>query len=204
MRKNPGASLVDLGDGVGCIELHSKKNAIGEDIVRMVTQTLRPDSDAVRNFEAFVITRRRRQFLGRRQPDAAAAERPGRGVGRGRPDDPRLPADDADHQILPAPGRGGAVRHVPRRRGRDRLHAVARQAHAELYMGLVETGVGLLPGGGGCKEMTLRAIDSAGAARMQRRAAAASALRNDRDGEGSTSAVEARRLGFLTPAIASP
>ena len=54
--KNPGASLVDLGDGVACLELHSKKNAIGEDIVRLVTETLRPDGDAVRNFEAFVIS----------------------------------------------------------------------------------------------------------------------------------------------------
>ncbi len=55
VRENPGASLVDLGDGVACLELHSKKNAIGEDIVRMITETLRADGDAVRNFEAFVI-----------------------------------------------------------------------------------------------------------------------------------------------------
>ena len=41
----------------------------------------------------------------------------------------------------------------------------ARQPHAELYMGLVEVGVGLLPGGGGCKEMLLRAVDSAAAIR---------------------------------------
>ena len=41
VRHNPGASLVDLGDGVACLELHSKKNAIGEDIVRLVTETLR-------------------------------------------------------------------------------------------------------------------------------------------------------------------
>ena len=55
VRHNPGASLVDLCDGVACLELHSKKNAIGEDIVRLVTETLRSDGDAVRNFEAFVI-----------------------------------------------------------------------------------------------------------------------------------------------------
>ena len=41
------------------------------------------------------------------------------------------------------------------------LHAAARQPHAELYTGLVEVGVGLLPGGGGCKEMLLRAVDGA-------------------------------------------
>ena len=45
------------------------------------------------------------------------------------------------------------------------LHAAARQPHAELYTGLVEVGVGLLPGGGGCKEMLLRAVDSAAASR---------------------------------------
>ena len=42
------------------------------------------------------------------------------------------------------------------------LHAAARQPHAELYAGLVEVGVGLLPGGGGCKEMLLRAVDQRG------------------------------------------
>ncbi len=39
------------------------------------------------------------------------------------------------------------------------LHGARRQVHAELYMGLVETGVGLLPAGGGCKEMTLKAVE---------------------------------------------
>ncbi len=51
------------------------------------------------------------------------------------------------------------------------LHAAARQPHAELYMGLVEVGVGLLPGGGGCKEMLLRAVDSC-ASRFARMVAA--------------------------------
>src|SRR5205809_2118548 len=50
------------------------------------------------------------------------------------------------------------------------LHAAARQPHAELYMGLVEVGVGLLPGGGGCKEMLLRAGDSAALIRLGGRA----------------------------------
>jgi 3-hydroxyacyl-CoA dehydrogenase len=62
----------------------------------------------------------------------------------------------AAHQVLPAAGGGGAVRILPGRRGGDGAARRPRQAHAELYMGLVETGVGLLPAGGGCKEMTLR------------------------------------------------
>ena len=116
VRENPGASLVDLGDGVACIELHSKKNAIGEDIVRMITETLRPDGEAVRNFEAFVITGDRRPVLGGRQPDAASARRAGRGVGRRRHDGARLPAHDHDHQVLPAARGGRALRLLPRRR----------------------------------------------------------------------------------------
>jgi 3-hydroxyacyl-CoA dehydrogenase len=87
------------------------------------------------------------------------------------------------------------------------MHAAARQPHAELYMGLVETGVGLLPAGGGCREFTLRSV------------AAGNSIRPDARGEGielfealqktvdtmamakvSTSAVEARGLGFMTQA----
>src|SRR6202011_6125510 len=89
------------------------------------------------------------------------------------------------------------------------LHAAARQPHAELYMGLVETGVGLIPGGGGCKEMVLESIE------------AGTSIRPDARGEGveifealkknfetiamakvSTSAAEAHGLGFLRPSDA--
>jgi 3-hydroxyacyl-CoA dehydrogenase len=85
------------------------------------------------------------------------------------------------------------------------LHGAARQPHAELYMGLVEVGVGLLPGGGGCKEMLLRAIDSASTIRpggrgesvelmeAMKRAFEAIAM-----AKVSTSAQEARSLGLLT------
>jgi 3-hydroxyacyl-CoA dehydrogenase len=55
VKKNAGASLVDLGDGVGCIEFHSKMNSLGADIIQLITQTLKPGGpgDA---FDAFVIT----------------------------------------------------------------------------------------------------------------------------------------------------
>ena len=71
------------------------------------------------------------------------------------------------------------------------LHSAARQPHAELYMGLVETGVGLVPGGGGCKEMTLRAIDEAAEPARRRRSQfrrvagpPEASLRSDRHGQG--------------------
>ena len=55
VKKNSGASLVDLGDGVGCIEFHSKMNTLGGDIVQFVSQTLNPGG-AGDDFESFVIT----------------------------------------------------------------------------------------------------------------------------------------------------
>jgi hypothetical protein len=51
---------------------------VGEDIVRLVTETLAPDGDGVRHFEAFVLASDAGALFGRRQPDATAAERPGR------------------------------------------------------------------------------------------------------------------------------
>src|SRR5437763_1716359 len=85
------------------------------------------------------------------------------------------------------------------------LHATARQPHAELYTGLVEVGVGLLPGGGGCKEMLLRAVDSAASIRKDGRGesvelmeAIKKAFETVATAKVATSAHEARGLGFLS------
>jgi 3-hydroxyacyl-CoA dehydrogenase len=90
------------------------------------------------------------------------------------------------------------------------LHAAVRQPHAELYTGLVEVGVGLLPGGGGCKEMLLRAVDGAASARGGKISGDAlvgsvemlegmkRAFETIATARVATSAHEARALGFLT------
>jgi len=62
VRSNAGASLVDLGDGIGCIELHSLKNAIGGDVLALASAVLNPDSEAVRDFAGFVIASDRENF----------------------------------------------------------------------------------------------------------------------------------------------
>jgi 3-hydroxyacyl-CoA dehydrogenase len=91
------------------------------------------------------------------------------------------------------------------------LHAARRQPHAETYIGLVETGVGLIPAGGGTKEMLLRAIDSAISlappdprdppSRFAQSAELATAVKRAFESialaKASTSAVEARSLGML-------
>jgi 3-hydroxyacyl-CoA dehydrogenase len=85
------------------------------------------------------------------------------------------------------------------------LHAPARQSHAELYTGLVEVGVGLIPGGGGCKEMLLRALDSANSIRPGGRGESVELLEAMKRAfetiamaKVATSAHEARGLGFLS------
>ena len=84
VRGKSGASLVDLGEGIGCIELHSMKNAIGGDVGALTASILRPDSDAVRDFSGFVLTGDRDNFsVGANLMQLLLAARGGR-LGRSR------------------------------------------------------------------------------------------------------------------------
>ena len=206
VKQNPGVSLVDLGDSVACLELHSKKNAIGEDIVRLVTEALRPDSETVRNFEAFVISGDADNFsVGANLMQLLLAIQEGEWeeIGRAIQGFQRMNTaiKFCPRPVVVAPFGmclGGGAEMA--------LHASKREAYAELYIGLVETGVGLVPGGGGCKEMTLHAVDAATAIHGNARAESVElmdALRRAFEtvalAKVSTSAAEARRLGFLSP-----
>jgi 3-hydroxyacyl-CoA dehydrogenase len=161
IRKNAGASLVDIGEGIACIELHSKKNAIGDDIVSLITQTLHSDSEHVRNFRGFVISGDASDFsvganlmqllLAMQEGDWDEVDLAVRAFQRMTASIKFCP-----RPVIAAPFNlclGGGVEIS--------LHAVARQPSAELYMGLVEAGVGLVPAGGGTKEMALHAVDAA-------------------------------------------
>jgi 3-hydroxyacyl-CoA dehydrogenase len=207
VRHNPGASLVDLGDGVACLELHSKKNAVGEDIIRLVTETFAPGSSAVRDFEAFVIGSDAEHFsvgANLMQLLLSAQEEEW---------------DDVDLAIRAFQRMTGAIKFCPRPvvvapysfclggGAEIAIHGARRHAHAELYMGLVETGVGVVPAGGGCKEMLLRALDVVAAVHGTTRNESPEllgALRRTFEtiamAKVSTSAVEARHLGMLLPA----
>jgi 3-hydroxyacyl-CoA dehydrogenase len=207
VRHNPGASLIDLGDGVACLELHSRKNAVGEDIVRFVTETFAPGSAAVRDFEAFVVSGDAEHFsvgANLMQLLMSAQEEEW---------------DDVDFAVRAFQRMTAAIKFCPRPvvvapysfclggGAEIAIHAARRQAHAELYMGLVETGVGVVPAGGGCKEMLLRALDVVtavhGAARSES-PELLGALRRTFEtiamAKVSTSAVEARQIGMLLPA----
>jgi 3-hydroxyacyl-CoA dehydrogenase len=213
VKKNSGASLIDLGDGVACIEFHSKMNSLGSDIVSLITQTLKPNGpgDAGDAFDAFVIANDATNFsvganlmllLMSVQEDEW---------------------DDVDLAIRQFQGMTQAIKFSPKPvvvapfglclgGGTEiSLHAAARQPHAELYAGLVEVGVGLLPGGGGCKEMLLRAVDSASASRgkvsgealagsVEMMEALKKAFETIATAKVATSAHEARGLGFISDA----
>ncbi|MDE1175061.1 MAG: 3-hydroxyacyl-CoA dehydrogenase NAD-binding domain-containing protein [Edaphobacter sp.] len=207
VKKNSGASVVDIGDGVAAIELHSKMNALGGDIVSLITQTLKPSSEQSASFAAFVITGDSGNFsVGANLMQLLLA------VQDGEWDEVDLMVRSFQNMtqaikfstrpVVVAPYGmclGGGVEIS--------LHAAARQAHAELYMGLVEAGVGLIPGGGGCKEMLLRSIESGTSIRPDARGESVEifeAIKKNFETLAkaivSTSAQDAKRLGFLRPA----
>ena len=204
VKKNSGASLVDLGDGVGCIQFHSKMNALGADIISLILQTLKPGGPGD-GFDAFVISNDAQNFsVGANLMLLLMSVQ-------------EEEWDEVDMGIRQFQGMTQAIKFSPKPvvsapfgltlgGGCEiSLHAASRQPHAELYMGLVEVGVGLLPGGGGCKEMLLRAVDSAASIRPDGRGesvevmeAMKKAFETIATGKVGTSAEEARGLGFLS------
>jgi 3-hydroxyacyl-CoA dehydrogenase len=203
VKKNSGASLVDLGDGVACIEFHSKMNTIGSDIVQLISQTLKPGGPGD-SFDAFVITNDASNFsVGANLMLLLMSIQ-------------EEEWDDVDLAIRTFQGMTQAIKFSPKPvvaapfgltlgGGTEiSLHAPGLQPHAELYMGLVEVGVGLLPGAGGCKEMLLRAVDSAESIRPGGRGESVELMEAMKKifetiatAKVSTSAHEARGLGFL-------
>jgi 3-hydroxyacyl-CoA dehydrogenase len=155
VEKNSGASVIDLGDGVFCLEFHTKMNAIGNEILSMVQKaTKRAEEDGV----GLVIANNGNVFSAGANLALLAMA-----VAEGAYDDinaiirsfqksmmavkySRVPVVAAPHGLA----LGGGCEIC--------LHADAMNPHAETYMGLVEIGVGLLPAGGGTKEMAVRAI----------------------------------------------
>ncbi len=196
VRKNSGASLIDLDDGVLCLEFHSKMNTIGADTVAMIHAGLKALDE---HFDALVIGNQAPNFcVGANLmlllvsiqegewDDVHQAVRAFQGV--------NMALKYAPKPVVAAPfglTLGGGTEIC--------LHCARVRAAAETYMGLVEFGVGLIPGGGGAKEMLLRAMD---------------AVPEDPDADPfayvkevfetigmakvSTSAPEARKLGYLT------
>jgi len=156
VRKNAGASLVDLGDGVLAVEFHSKMNAIGGDTIQMLHAGVK---EATTNFNALVVGTDAPNFsVGANLMLLLIEAQEGNW-------------DEIDVMIRAFQNATQALRFadvpvVVATAGMTLgggceigLHADRVQAAAESYIGLVETGVGLIPGGGGTKEMLARAVE---------------------------------------------
>jgi len=193
VRKNPGASLVDIGDGVLCCEFHSKMNAIGGDTLQMLHAGVK---EAAANFRALVV--------GNDAPNFSA----GANLMLLLLEAQEGNWDEVDMMVRSFQGATMALKYAPvpvvvapaglvLGGGCEIvLHGDRVQAAAETYMGLVEVGVGLIPAGGGTKEMLARAMEDAqpGVDPLPYVQRVFEAIGF---GRTSTSAPDARRIGYL-------
>ncbi len=182
VKKNSGASLIDIGDGVLLCEFHSKMNAIGDDVIAMINAGI---TETEKNFEAMVIGNQGENFsVGANLMlvllAAQEAEWDELNVAIQRFQKCSMNIKYAPKPVVVAPfgfAFGGGCEIV--------LHGSRVQASAETYIGLVEVGVGVIPAGGGCKELLARGIEPRKAFEMIGMAKVA------------TSAAEARDMGLL-------
>jgi 3-hydroxyacyl-CoA dehydrogenase len=192
--RNAGASVLDLGDGVFCLEFHSKMNAIGGDTLAMVHRAVKR---AEAEGQGLVVANHGTNFsVGANLALLAMAAAEGDFDEIGLTVSAfqkammalkyaRVPVVAAPHQMA----LGGGCETC--------LHADAIVAHAETYMGLVEIGVGLLPAGGGTKEMAIRAIALADQYETDPMPFIVKGFTNIAMAKVSTSAAEMGPLGYL-------
>lgn len=188
------SSILDMGDGVFCLEFHSKMNSIGPEILGMI---LRAVARAERDGVGLVVGNQGAAFsAGANLLVLAMAllERKFAQIGEVVSAFQRatMALKYAKVPVVAAPfnlALGGACEIA--------LHADAVNAHAETYMGLVEVGVGILPAAGGCKEMTVRSVELAEQYQTDVSPFLFKAFENIGMAKVSTSAAELFDLGYM-------
>lgn len=188
---NSSASLWDIGDGVTCLEVHTKMNSIDENVLSMIEKTVRLVPKA---HKALVIYNDGAQFsvganLGLALFAANTALWPMIEGLVGQGQKAYMGLKYAPFPVVAAPAGmalGGGCEMV--------LHADAVQAHAETYIGLVEAGVGIIPGWGGCKELLSRFANNGVGGPIP---PLAKAFETIGMAKVATSAFEAQAFGFL-------
>jgi 3-hydroxyacyl-CoA dehydrogenase len=195
IERNSGASLIDLGDGVVCCEFHAKMNAIGADLIAMLHKGLKRLN---LDFDAMVIANQAVNFsvganLMLMLVAAQEQEWDELHMGVKQFQNVNLALKYAPKPVIAAPqgmALGGGCEIS--------LHSAKIQAAVEAYIGLVETGVGLIPGGGGTKEMLIRANEhAAGGLDLDLFHALKPVFEAIAMAKVGTSAEESRALGFL-------
>ncbi len=191
---NAAASLLDLDEGILGLELHGKLNIIGSDTIVMLQRGLEL---AARHYDGLVI--------GTRAADFSA----GANIALILIEAEEGEWDELDRALRAFQAVNRAIRYAPlpvivAPRGRTLgggaeicLAAPRRQPLTETYIGLVETGIGLIPAGGGSTAMARAAAERAGGTHADRFAFFEAALQNIGLARVATSAAEARALGYL-------
>ena len=198
--ENKEARLRDIGDGVLCLEFCGKMNTLGPGVLEMVARSI--DRVSKGNYAGLVLGNDDPRTFSAGANLAAAAGAAASGDWKSIEANVRAFQDAvmsirrAPFPVVSAPfglTLGGGVEFS--------LHADRIQAHAELYMGLVEVGVGIIPSGCGTKELlfrfteALKPYEEADPFEAAKRAFKLIAL-----AQMSGSAQEARKMGFLRPA----
>ncbi|MBI2827870.1 MAG: enoyl-CoA hydratase/isomerase family protein [Acidobacteria bacterium] len=195
-KKNAGASLVDLGDGVLCVEFHSKMNIVGVDTIQMLQTGVR---EASRSFAALVVGNDAPNFsaganlmlvlLEAREENWEEIDLMIRAFQQ-----TTMALRYADAPVVVAPAGltlGGGCEIA--------LHGDRVQAAADTFMGLVEVGVGLIPAAGGTKEMVARAAEGMPPGTSDYLPPIQRAFETVAFAKVSSSAPDAQRLGYLRP-----
>jgi 3-hydroxyacyl-CoA dehydrogenase len=194
--RNDSASLLDLGDGVLCFEIHARGNSVDAAVVEMGNEALKrlEEEDS---WVGLVIGNEGRNFsVGANLGEVAEGVQRNELVRVGESVDAfqnlLMGFRFASKPVVAAPhgqtlGGGAEIA----------LHADRVVAAGETYMGLVETGVGLIPAGGGTKEMVRRVVSSAMHTRAPSLPYVQEVFQNIAQAKVSTSALEAQEMGFL-------
>ena len=193
LASNDEASVYDIGDGVLLWEFHSKQNSIGPGLVEMGWQALELlKQDA---YQAMVVGNDAERFsIGANLMGAMGAGPEGIEQLLKELQDLTQALRYAPKPVVTAPfnmALGGGCELL--------MAGTATVAHAELYTGLVELGVGLVPAGGGCKELVRRLVNPLAAAGADVLPGLQKAFENIATAKVSESAKQAKELGFLAP-----
>ncbi|WP_163536375.1 3-hydroxyacyl-CoA dehydrogenase/enoyl-CoA hydratase family protein [Gracilibacillus sp. YIM 98692] len=194
VKANSGASLIDLGDGIACLEFHSPNNAIGADILTMIEQSI---EEVRSHYDGLVIANQGRNFcvganlmmllMEAQDEEWDEVEHIIRVFQR-----TMYHLKHFEKPVIAAPHGmtlGGGVEVC--------LPADQVVASAETYYGLVEAGVGLIPAGGGCKELISRLSSSVTNPEVDLQPYVNNIFETIGMGKVSTSALDAKKLGYL-------
>lgn len=193
---NADASLADLGDGVACLVFHSKGNALSAAVNEMIAQSM---EKVKTDFAGLVVANEGKNFsAGANIHEFAAA------IEAGRFAELEAKIRDVQQMFLNLKYMDKPVVCAPHGKtlgGGAELCLAADQLvfSPDAQIGLVETGIGLIPGGGGCKEMALRASRQYPDPQADLQPAIQRAFETILMGKVSPDAKAAVQLGFVRP-----